>query len=181
MWTAGYEEDIAQIQTTLKFEVFDSKFGKGCFANANIKKGETISFLEGEEISGEEFERRYIEGRVRLDDPLQISQSNYIELCTPYIYFNHSCNPNSGVRGKNELVAIQNIMPGEEIFYDYSAVSWDDRWARIYGAWTMKCECDEEDCRKVIGDFPTIPKSQRRKYFKLGVTPDFIIEILRNR
>jgi len=72
-------------------------------------------------------------------------------------------------------------MPGEEIFYDYSAVSWDDRWARIYGAWTMKCECDEEDCRKVIGDFPTIPKSQRRKYFKLGVTPDFIIEILRNR
>jgi len=92
VWTAGYEEDTVQIQTTLKFEVIDSKFGKGCFANANIKKGETICFLEGEEISGEEFERRYIEGRVRLDDPLQISQANYIELCTPYIYFNHSCN-----------------------------------------------------------------------------------------
>jgi hypothetical protein len=45
----------------------------------------------------------------------------------------------------------------------------------------MKCECDEEDCRKVIGDFPTIPKSQRRKYFKHGVTPDFILEILRQR
>ncbi|MDP4228276.1 MAG: hypothetical protein Q8910_18135, partial [Bacteroidota bacterium] len=47
-----------------------------------------------------------------------------------------------------------------------------------YGSWTMKCECKEKNCRKVIGDYPTIPKSQRRKYIGLVVTPNFILEKL---
>lgn len=171
----GYEEDNIQIKTALKFKVFDTKFGKGCFANEYIKENETICFLEGKEESWEEFENRYKEGLIRVDNPLQISETKYIELYTPYVYFNHSCNPNSGIRGKNELIAIKNIMPDEEINYDYSSVSWDDRWTKIYGSWTMKCECEEKNCRKVIGDYPTIPMMQRRKYIRHGVIPNFIL------
>jgi uncharacterized protein len=167
-----------QIESVHKFNICNSRFGKGCFADQSIAKGETICFFEGEEICWEEFHKRYIEGRIRLDDPLQISETEYIELYIPYIYFNHSCNPNSGFRGKNELVALKNIMPGQEIYYDYSSVSWDDRWTNIYGEWTMNCECGEKNCRKVIGDFPTISESQKRKYIRLGVISDFIIEKL---
>jgi hypothetical protein len=171
-------EGNRQNKTVHKFKVSNSRFGKGCFAYEPIEKGETICFLEGEETSWEKFEKRYREGIVRLDDPLQISETDYIELHPPYIYFNHSCNPNSGLRGKNELIAIKKIMPGEEINFDYSSVSWDDRLTEDYGAWTMKCECEEKNCRKVIGNFPTIPKSQKRKYFRLGVVPIFVLEKL---
>jgi uncharacterized protein len=166
--------DRKLIKTISNFKVSNSRFGKGCFANEPIKKGESICFLEGEETTWEESEKRYIEGKVRLDDPFQISETKYMELYEPYIYFNHSCNPNSGVRGKNELIAIKKIRPGEEITFDYSTVVWDDRWAKNHGAWTMKCDCGEKNCREVIGDFLTIPKSRRRKYIKLGVIPDFI-------
>ena len=127
-----------------------------------IKKGEFICFCEGKETSWEEQERRYIEGKDRLDDPLQISETKYIELDRPYIYFNHSCNPNSGIRGKNELIAINDINPGEEIVYDYSSVVWDERWVKEHGPWTMICGCKEKNCRKVIGDFLTIPKSRKK-------------------
>jgi uncharacterized protein len=172
------KKDNKQIKTLHKFKVANSRLGKGCFANEPIKKGESICFFEGEETTWEESERRYIEGKDRLDDPFQINENKYIELSEPYIYFNHSCNPNSGFRGKKEMIAIKNINPGEEITYDYSTVCWDDRWAKNHGAWTMKCECEEENCRNVIGDFLTIPKSQRRKYIKLGVIPNFILKKL---
>lgn len=161
-----------------KFKISNSRFGKGCFANETIEKGETICVFEGEEFFWEEFENRYIEGIVRLDDPLQISETKYIELYIPYRYFNHSCNPNSGFRKKNELISIKNIMPGEEINYDYSTVSWDERWTKNHGSWTMECGCGEKNCRNLIGDFPTISKSQKRKYIRLGVIPDFILEKL---
>jgi SET domain-containing protein len=172
------KEDNKQIKTVHKFKVANSRFGKGCFAKESIKKSEFICFCEGKETTWEEQERRYIEGKDRLDDPLQISKTKYIELDRPYIYFNHSCNPNSGIRGKNELIAIKNINPGEEIVYDYSSVVWDERWVKEHGPWTMICGCEEKNCRKVIGDFLTIPKSLRRKYIMLGVVPDFILRKL---
>lgn len=174
-------EENNQTKIVHKFKVSNSRFGKGCFANATIEKGETLCLLEGEEISWEEYEKRFREGLVRLDDPLQISETNYLALHKPYIYFNHSCNPNSGVRGINQLIAIRRIMPYEEINYDYSSVSWDDTLTNNYSAWTMKCECGEKNCRKVIGDFPTIPNSQRRKYIRLNVVPNFILEKLTGR
>jgi len=170
--------DIKLIKTMSKFKVANSRFGKGCFAKEPIKKGEFICFFEGKEVSWKEQERRYLEGKDRLDDPFQISKTKYIELDKPYIYFNHSCNPNSGFRGKNELIAIKNINLGEEIVYDYSTVTWDDRWVKKHGPWTMNCGCKEKNCRKVIGDFPTIPKSLRSRYIMLGVVPDFILRKL---
>lgn len=171
-------EEDNQIKIIPKFKVSNSRFGKGCFATRTIEKGETICFLEGEVTSWNEYEKRYREGLVRLDDPLQISETKYLDLHKPYIYFNHSCNPNSGLRGRNQLIAIKKITANEEINYDYSSVSWDDKLSKDYGAWTMKCKCEEENCRKVIGNFPTIPKSQRMKYIRLKVVPNFILKKL---
>ena len=167
-----------QIESIHKFKIFNNVFGKGCFANETIINGETICFFKGEEISWDEFHKRYLQGRIRLDDPLQLSDNRYMQLYLPYICFNHSCNPNAGFRGKNELVAFRNIMPGEEIYYDYSTVSWDDRWTKLHGAWSMRCECGEENCRKLIGDFPTISPSQMKRYINLQLIPDFILERL---
>jgi SET domain-containing protein len=161
-----------------KFKVENSRLGKGCFSTEFIKNGEFICFCQGKEVSWNEQERRYLEGKDRLDDPLQMSETEYIELDRPYIYFNHSCNPNSGIRGKNELIAIKNINPGDEIVYDYSTVTWDDLWVKTHGSWTMNCACNEKNCRKIIGDFLTIPESRRREYIMLGIVPDFILRKL---
>jgi SET domain-containing protein len=120
------KESNKRIKTVHRFKVANSRFGKGCFAREPIKKSESICFFEGEERTWEELEKRIIEGRIRLDDPIQIHETKYMELYKSYFYFNHSCNPNSGVRGKNELIAIKNIKPSEEITYDYSTMCWDD-------------------------------------------------------
>jgi len=164
------------LKSIRRFAVEDSRFGKGCYATMPIREGETICFFTGEETTWKESEIRYIKGLDRLDDPFQISETKYLELYEPYIYFNHSCNPNSGFRGENEMIAIRDINPGKEITYDYSTVTWDDRWARIHGAWIMECRCEEENCRKIVGDFLTIPGPQRIEYLKLGVVPNFIIK-----
>jgi uncharacterized protein len=171
-------KDRIEQSTMQKFKVKKSKFGKGCFANEIIRKNEFICILIGKETTWEESEKRYKDGKIRIDDPFQISEAIYMELYKPYRYFNHSCNPNSGIRGKNELIAIKNIRKDDEITLDYSTAVWDDRWAKKYGNWTMKCECEEKNCRMVIGDFLSLPISQRRIYINLGIVPDFILEKL---
>jgi uncharacterized protein len=168
-----------QVKTSHKFDVADSRFGKGCFAKELIKKGEFICFCEGKVVTWNEQERRYINGVDRLDDPLQNNETEYIELDEPYIYLNHSCNPNSGIRGKNELIAIKDIFPGDEIVIDYSTATWDDLWVERYGPWRMNCSCDEKNCRKTIGEFLTMPESLRTEYIALGIVPDFILERLK--
>ena len=99
--------------------VKENKFGKGVFAKKNLRKGEHIHYLTGKIIDLREFNSIRTSNRAITVDPLQISKNKYIYLDKPSVYFNHSCTPNAGVRGKNELFAIKLIKKGQEIFYDY--------------------------------------------------------------
>ena len=92
-------------------------------------------------------------------------------------WFNHSCEPNAGVRGLSELFAIRPIQEGEEITYDYSTTVGIDRpgsWLLANGDWKMKCNCHSENCRGDIGTFTTIPQNTFERYIALGALPDFI-------
>ncbi len=155
----------------MKFIVKESKFnGKGCFAVEEIKKGEKITELTGEIVSQDEINKRIADGTERLDDPLQITENQFIDLDRPSIFFNHSCDPNAGVRGKNELFALKNIFKGEEITYDYSSVVGKN----IDWFMSCLCKCGSKNCRKKIGNVLTIPVKYLKNYKKKGVLPDFI-------
>lgn len=163
-----------------KFKVGKSRFGRGCFATRQIRKGETICFLKGEEIEVSDL-KRLDWGTEVWGDPLQVDKKTYIDLDKPYIYFYHSCNPNAGIRRKNKLVAMRNIRSGEEIFYDYSTTMWDNDYARKQYPWTMMCFCSSKKCRKIVKDFPFLPKNAQQKYIKSGFVSEFITKRLHHK
>src|SRR3989344_6242177 len=105
----------------LFFEVKKSKIsGKGIFASKRIKKGQTICFLNGELCTLDEIIKKVNEGKEEPSDPLEIEDEQYIDLNEFSRTFNHSCSPNTFIRGKNELVTLRDIQLNEEITYDYS-------------------------------------------------------------
>jgi len=147
---------------------------KGVFAKSLILKNETICFLKGKEKTIKEL-KEDIKSQKELDELLQISKTKYIKLNKPYIYFNHSCSPNTYIKGKDELVAIKNIKKGEEITFDYSATVWED-WGKGYKPWRMKCNCKSKNCRKIIKEFYKLPKKIKSKYIQKKFVPDFIFK-----
>jgi hypothetical protein len=58
---------------------------------------------------------------------------------------NHSCDPNTAGLGDDALVAIRDILPGEEVTYDYATSEIDPR---VFAGW--ECRCGAPNCRKVI-------------------------------
>lgn len=93
--------------------------------------------------------------------------------------FNHSCDPNSFIKGKNELIALRDIQIGEEINYDYSTTM-NDNEEKILKAgrklWTCKCNCGAKSCRNIIDQFRTLPKKIQSFYVKNKLIPDFMLK-----
>jgi hypothetical protein len=153
-----------------KFEIkeTDAK-GKGAFATEKISKGELIIEFEGQRVSRSLINQRIANGEENIDDPLQIDDELFIVLDNSAYYFNHSCDPNSAIKGDDKLIAIRDVEKGEEITYDYSATV----GANIT-SWTMKCKCGSANCRKNLGNIMTIPKEQLDKYLAAGGVQRFI-------
>lgn len=172
------------ISTTLEapkdalVEVRDSDVsGKGCFATRPIKKGETIHVLRGEVLTGPEIDQRIIGGQARPDDELQIGENLFFALDNPSYFFNHSCEPNGGIRGVSELFALRDIEEGEELTYDYATtvgVKRDPSWLLGNNDWVMECRCESEKCRGEIKPVTSIPAERLETYARNSAFPDFI-------
>lgn len=151
--------------------------GNGVFTTKDLEKDQTICFLEGELCSLEEILRRIDTGEEDTADPLQIEDTKYLDLDEISRTFNHSCKPNSYIRGKSELVALRNIPTNEEITYDYSTTM-NDNEAKIknegFAIWSCACNCGSSSCRGVIDQFKTLPRKIRSYYLDNGLGPDFI-------
>jgi hypothetical protein len=151
--------------------------GKGVFADRGFRKFEHICFLTGrletlpEMLISTEDEQ---EG----SDPLGVDDELYIKLDELPRNFNHSCNPNAFIRGRNELVALKDIKKGEEITWDYST-SMNDNKEKINAdgseLWTCECNCTSTSCRGIIDQFKTLPKETQMFYLKNKFAPDFIL------
>jgi len=74
----------------------------------------------------------------------------------PYVYINHSCEPNVGIIGTVTFKALRKIHKDEELFFDYSICE--------EGDWEMKCKCGSVNCRKIIGSVKTLPRKTFKKY-----------------
>jgi len=148
------------------------KYGKGFFATENIKKGEIIHIFKGEKISLKEGLKRVLSGKENIDDIFQIGKKTYIDLDYSSRIFNHSCDPNAGIRKKDEMFALENIKKGEEVVYDYSATVAPTKWS-------MKCKCGSKNCRKILGDISTIPQNQLKKYRSVGSLQNYMVDVLK--
>ncbi len=148
-----------------KFQVVpNTPLGSANVARSKILKGEIICKMTGPIISLKEFSEKY---DINGCNPLQIGNDEFIDLLEPYVFFNHSCNPNAGLRNDGILFALNAINEGEEITYDYST-SVDDLW------WQMDCKCNSNNCRGIIGDFQTIPHVQKEFYLLNGALTNYI-------
>ncbi|MDE1866010.1 MAG: SET domain-containing protein-lysine N-methyltransferase [Candidatus Micrarchaeota archaeon] len=148
------------------YYVAKSRFGKGVFASRGIRKGELIMRFRGRIISGSGLDNVSEKGRDPLTDPLQVDGNKFMLIMEPYVLVNHSCDPNSGIKGGTDLIAITKIRKDEEILYDYSSV-----WLEGFG-----CKCGSPNCRGFVSEFTSIPKRKQKRYIKLGIVPDFIID-----
>ena len=74
-------------------------------------------------------------------------------------YFNHSCNPNAGLRGQLNLVAMRDIAPDEEVTFDYAMVLYCGKGAKPY---QLECACGAPSCRRIVTDDDWQRRSCRR-------------------
>jgi len=66
---------------------------------------------------------------------------------------------------------LRNISKGEEITYDYSTTVGPNI---PQSEWLMKCNCESEKCRKLIGNILTIPKDNLENYKRLGALQEYM-------
>ena len=147
--------------------VKESNFGKGIFATRPISQGSIIIAIKGERIN--------FTGSLDLGNRepycLQVGMDKYIIPESPFLYSNHSCDPNSGINSKLELFALRPIAEGEELLWDYSS-------SMLERHWTMRCHCGSPGCRQVITDFDLLPGDTQELYIRLGIVLPFIVHYL---
>ncbi len=128
--------------------------GKGVFALKPLAAGETILEYTGEIISWPEALRRHPH------DPKQPNHTFYFSLDdgghvidakvggNASRWINHACEPNCEAdehEGRVFIKALQDIAPGEELFYDYGLVI-DERYTPKLKK-EYACRCGSPRCR----------------------------------
>lgn len=142
-----------------------SKFGKGLFASIDIPKNTIVARATGRQMKFEDT----IALNERESHTLQIARDEYILCDPPFLYSNHSCNPNCGLTPELELKTLRNITQGEELLWDYST-------SMLERHWTMQCRCGSPNCRGIITDFDLLPEELQGKYIELNIVLPFILE-----
>lgn len=114
----------------------------GVYAVAPIQKGEMIAMWGGEVVTQKTFET--LPERLRRLS-IQVEEALFLVALNegPSDYVNHSCEPNGGLSGQIELVALRDIAVGEEITFDYAMSDGSD-----YDE--FECECGAPACRGTV-------------------------------
>jgi len=147
----------------------ETELGKAVFANRDFGNGEVIIDFKGEPMRKKDLPIIMGSGD---DHYLQIGPNKFIGPSGDFDdFFNHSCNPNSGIifkDGRIFLVSITDIKKGEEIMFDYSTTVDGDKW-------NMSCKCGSKNCRGIIGDFKFLSEGVKQKYISLGIVPNYLV------
>ncbi len=121
-----------------------AKHGKGLFATRRFRAGQVVGEVTGRIIDDPDYGSNYC---------IDLGDQYSLEPGEPYMYVNHSCEPNAKLylqyedgapadKRKVMLEALKNIQPGVEITIDYE---WPADSA-------MRCGCDSANCRGWIVD-----------------------------
>jgi uncharacterized protein len=163
------------------FEVRSSIIeGKGVFATHHIAIGQTILLMSGTPKTFDECVAINTRGDVQASDFLGIDLDLYLVLDEIPRSINHSCQPNTFIRGYNEVVCLRPIAPDEELTFDYSTTMIYDK-KRFAAAgikpWVCKCRCGSAQCRGVIDEFATLPQKTKKHYVEQNYLPDFMLRV----
>lgn len=149
-----------------KVKIKDSiKSGKGLFAVEKIKKDEIVAdypFGFGKFVTTKEADEIYDKGldhMIQIDDNLFFAATKESETEDADL-FNHSCDPNCGIKNKLKIVAMRDIETDEELTIDYAMMESSE--------YSFKCNCGSPNCRKIVtGNDWEIPELQQkyRGYF----------------
>ena len=134
---------------------------KGLFTQEFIQKGEIVVVFQGKMVEADSIEKSIYKNVG--DHCFQIEKDLYLCPAEPdtkrmdsTFYFNHSCEPNCGVRGRVTFVAMRDIQPSEEITFDYAMTDNLD--------FRMECFCGSYNCRKVITGHDWLKKDLQGRY-----------------
>jgi uncharacterized protein len=133
--------------------VEEMELGRGLIATALIRKDEVVAVFDGPTY----FAPRTSALRKEIaDHAIQIAPNLWKDSYGKARCANHSCEPNLGYRGRDTLVAMRTIQPGERLTVDYEMTERSD--------WRMVCRCKTPSCRGMIGTFDNLPPNVRAKY-----------------
>lgn len=91
----------------------------------------------------------------QISDDLVMSATTWDEV-TEAECLNHSCNPNLGFQGEIRLVALRDIVVGEEATFDYATCM-----TAAFG--DFDCLCHAANCRgRITGEDWRLPELQAR-------------------
>ncbi|MEI9966815.1 MAG: SET domain-containing protein [Candidatus Moraniibacteriota bacterium] len=80
----------------------------------DLKKGEIIFLLKGPYKTYSKITKEEL---YNTPNWIGIDRLVWIDPKTPADKINHSCNPNVGIRGRKQFVAMRNIKKGEELSF----------------------------------------------------------------
>ena len=133
--------------------------GQGVFSTAHILRCDVIHRIDDTRIVDEKHPLRPERG----EDPIHqdwLPDGTTVLMQKPAGFFNHSCEPNVfvySVGRQRFVIAMRDIEPDEELFFDYSLNAVDgDTW---------ECQCGVPNCRrrhKCV--FFSLPVSRQREY-----------------
>ena len=146
--------------------------GLGTFTTRDVAAGESIFEFGGKRVSVPRLAVEILRRRVRWDDPLSVSDKEFMILDHESRCVNHSCSPNAAFRHELDFFALRDIAAGEELFYDYSMVT-PRRWYAF--RWSMQCSCGLPHCRQTIGDIRTVPDDVLHAHLAHGGILDYIV------
>lgn len=128
--------------------------GLGLFGQRRYRRGERVFVLAGKIHNW----RSRSETDATLNENwFGIGRDKWVEPEPPFMYVNHSCEPNLGISGQRDFVALRDIAVGEELTFDY-AISEDEPH------WQMSCKCGAPSCRVRIGPVQSLPYETFLKY-----------------
>lgn len=148
-------------------EIQSSRFGKGLFATKDIAPNTLLCLIQGRNLS---FKETLLLGD-KESHCIQVALDQYILSDSPFLYSNHSCNPNCAINNNYEFFSLKEIKMGEELFWDYST-------SMLERHWTMICNCGNQNCRKIITDFDLLPNALQEEYIKMNIVLPFILNEL---
>ena len=149
--------------SSIKIVETNSK-GKGVFATNLIKTGELIFDWEAGIIY--EVKKASELPMDAKDYAIQFAENKWIDTMEFGRILNHSCLPNTGIKGLFKLIAIKDIQVGEEIVWDYDTTENSD--------WELpgECKCNSVRCRRVIKGYRYLSDELKEEY--KDITSDWL-------
>lgn len=146
------EESSCYFSPRLVVRAVEEKGGLGIFATEAIPAGQLLLVMGGKILNHEQVTQ------VGHTFSIQVEEDAYICPLQPENAYriNHCCDPNAGVVGQINFVALRDIAAGEEICYDYAMTDgspYDE----------FECRCGKSTCRQhVTGSDWQLPELWQR-------------------